>query len=569
MNQDNDENIQVPMLTVDVAPFDQSCGNLRMEDNGPEIWNWCVSNQFPISETISKSENVTVLGVGYPHQGYSIHAHMKDGKLDGDATIQTPNNVVIAKIQYSEGKLTGPCELYYQSGTIFFKGYLENGYRHGRGKEYDEQGSVIFDGYYDKGNKLRMDPFTEMGEGYWKVLDEKNQLRNVFRFVDPDQHNEICYFYDCGKISRVSECIDGNEVKVLKEFKGDETMIEYENGVKVYEGGFLDSLEQNYPRNGAGTEYDADGQSILFKGMYKDNVRHGMGTCYKNGEPSSTGKTEWIMGRSLQNTLIVQILKIVILVVLLITCLTINLILGISFSVLAILFLLIRWKCPKYLGSKISDFTDYEKIAQVITENDSKEYNRTHKSCKSKMKKTGVFLLKNIYVSTIIVIVIIMTICTIIYKLLVPYNGSPHGIGYYSETYEVKDGSENRLLRFILSKYPNLKFVDIGNNCFGNVRLFRIDGLNRLKTLQIGKYSFTQTKDKRGNDPSKSFHILSCKSLKSIQIGEYSFSDFGGDFELKNLPQLRLIKIGSVNIVSDNFYYRSLVIRGIDTMLKK
>ena len=28
MNQDNDENIQVPMLTVDVAPFDQSCGNL-------------------------------------------------------------------------------------------------------------------------------------------------------------------------------------------------------------------------------------------------------------------------------------------------------------------------------------------------------------------------------------------------------------------------------------------------------------------------------------------------------------------------------------------------------------
>ena len=88
-----------------------------------------------------------------------------------------------------------------------------------------------------------MDPFTEMGEGYWKVLDEKNQLRNVFRFVDPDQHNEICYFYDCGKISRVSECIDGNEVKVLKEFKGDETMIEYENGVKVYEGGFLDSLE--------------------------------------------------------------------------------------------------------------------------------------------------------------------------------------------------------------------------------------------------------------------------------------------------------------------------------------
>lgn len=147
-----------------------------MDDNGPEIWNWCVSNQFPISKTISKSDDRTILGVGDPHRGYTIHAQMNGGKMDGDATIQTPNNTVIAIIRYSQGNMTRPCELYYPSGNIVFKGSLENGYRHGKGKEYDEQGNVIFEGFLDKGSKLRMDPFTDMGDGYWKEMDENTQF---------------------------------------------------------------------------------------------------------------------------------------------------------------------------------------------------------------------------------------------------------------------------------------------------------------------------------------------------------------------------------------------------------
>ena len=65
----------------------------------------------------------------------------------------------------------------------------------------------------------------------------------------------------------------------------------------------------------------------------------------------------------------------------------------------------------------------------------------------------------------------------------------------------------------------------------------------------------------------KSFHILNCESLESIQIGQYSFSDFGGDFELKNLPQLQSIQIGVIGSSSSNFYYSSFVIRGIHLIL--
>ena len=117
---------------------------------------------------------------------------------------------------------------------------------------------------------------------------------------------------------------------------------------------------------------------------------------------------------------------------------------------------------------------------------------------------------------------------------------------------------------FDFSRFSIVESIEIGNDCFGSVQTFKIDGLNRLKTIKIGKNSFTQAKNSYGNNASKSFHILNCESLESIQIGERSFSDFAGEFELKNLPQLQSIQIGEIGSASFNFRYSSFVIRGID-----
>ena len=113
----------------------------------------------------------------------------------------------------------------------------------------------------------------------------------------------------------------------------------------------------------------------------------------------------------------------------------------------------------------------------------------------------------------------------------------------------------------------NLESIEIGNDCFGSVQTFKIDGLNRLKTIKIGNNSFTQYKNSCGNDKSKSFHLLNCESLESIHIGAYSFSDYAGEFELKNLPQLQSIQIGTIGRDGWNFYYTSLVVRGIEMIL--
>ena len=111
-----------------------------------------------------------------------------------------------------------------------------------------------------------------------------------------------------------------------------------------------------------------------------------------------------------------------------------------------------------------------------------------------------------------------------------------------------------------ISKYEWLRSIKIGDGCFELVKTFKIEGLNRLKSLNIGKNSFKQN----GNDESKSFHILNCESLESIEIGEYSFHNFGGQFELKNLPKLQSIQIGEIESESRNFYCSSFVIRSIE-----
>ena len=120
---------------------------------------------------------------------------------------------------------------------------------------------------------------------------------------------------------------------------------------------------------------------------------------------------------------------------------------------------------------------------------------------------------------------------------------------------------------FDLSRFTLVESIEIGDDCFGSVETFQIDGLSRLQTIKIGYNSFTQEKNSWGNDSSKSFHILNCESLESIEIGKYSFSDFAGDFELKNLPQLQSIQIGTIGRDGLNFYHCSFVIRGIELIL--
>ena len=126
---------------------------------------------------------------------------------------------------------------------------------------------------------------------------------------------------------------------------------------------------------------------------------------------------------------------------------------------------------------------------------------------------------------------------------------------------------QNTCLKFYILNCVSLRLIEIGCNCFPGVQTFIIDGLSSLETLIIGSNSFTHLIGAAEYKYMKSFYILNCESLKSIQIGENSFSDFGGEFELQNLPQLQSIQIGTIGSNSCNFTGCSCVIQGFDMML--
>ena len=118
---------------------------------------------------------------------------------------------------------------------------------------------------------------------------------------------------------------------------------------------------------------------------------------------------------------------------------------------------------------------------------------------------------------------------------------------------------------FDFSRFTLLEELEIRDDNFKYVDTFNIDELNELKSLVIGDRSFS--KNGNTNDESRSFHILNCVELESIEIGRYSFSDYGGEFELKNLPKLSTVKIGEIGSDSYNFWYSSFEINGIIDMI--
>ena len=100
--------------------------------------------------------------------------------------------------------------------------------------------------------------------------------------------------------------------------------------------------------------------------------------------------------------------------------------------------------------------------------------------------------------------------------------------------------NENSIASFNISNNGVLKRIVIGDNCYGIVRVFDLDGLSELESVVIGQQSFKISSSERSDG---SYRIVNCPKLKSIQIGYQSFQDYHS-FELNNLPSLQSIDIG-------------------------
>ena len=105
-----------------------------------------------------------------------------------------------------------------------------------------------------------------------------------------------------------------------------------------------------------------------------------------------------------------------------------------------------------------------------------------------------------------------------------------------------------------------LKSIEIGDECFENVKEVKLIGLNQLERVVIGKNSFTKRKNDWGKDSTRHFYLKNCERVKELKMGRYSFSDYSV-CEIENVPSLEGIEMGRLNEGSFNFCYASLELK--------
>ena len=115
------------------------------------------------------------------------------------------------------------------------------------------------------------------------------------------------------------------------------------------------------------------------------------------------------------------------------------------------------------------------------------------------------------------------------------------------------------------STFTSLKMIEIGDECGMHVTSVKITGLSSLKSVRIGKNSFTTEK---GDHPYErnaagTFRLEDCPKVKSLEIGLFSFSSYKQCL-IANVGALESIEMGEWGSnASDgyNFYWASLELK--------
>ena len=118
-----------------------------------------------------------------------------------------------------------------------------------------------------------------------------------------------------------------------------------------------------------------------------------------------------------------------------------------------------------------------------------------------------------------------------------------------------------------LSFMPNLRLLDVSDDCFKYVNEVKLIELNQLERVVIGRNSFRKNKDYFVCDPDRHFYLMDCERLRELKIGCYSFSDYTVCV-IENVPSLEVIEMGEMDERSFNFCGASLELKSDSQRMK-
>ena len=88
---------------------------------------------------------------------------------------------------------------------------------------------------------------------------------------------------------------------------------------------------------------------------------------------------------------------------------------------------------------------------------------------------------------------------------------------------------------------PELKSIEIENECFKNVSELKLIGMKMLKKVLIGMNCFTK---KKSDKESYGLYVKSCESLRELKIGNHSFEEYSV-CEIESVGSLEVIEVGN------------------------
>ena len=178
--------------------------------------------------------------------------------------------------------------VFYNRGKLIAKRTFVNNIAEGWSCEFEKEGVEAWF-IYENGKKVNKLVKCEELEGFWNEIEiDGNNLISICQYNEEHVKNGKCYLYESNSIRKIVSLDNGQEKDCFKEFNGEE-MTEYDRGGKeIYIGGFENSLKNDYPRNGEGSELK-DGECIYY-GNWKNDKRDGFGNSLINGFVYYEGK---------------------------------------------------------------------------------------------------------------------------------------------------------------------------------------------------------------------------------------------------------------------------------------
>ena len=208
-----------------------------------------------------------------------------NGIKEGKYEVYNSNSTLYAILMYHKDKLNGICE-FYDNGNLKEKITYKEDVEEGWGCDVEN----------GKENKWYL---YRNGEKYSELVEIENGMReerllkngeviSICSYNENHEKNGIGYLFKNNHISSVVEFEDNTMKRTIKQFEGEEMIVFDDNGKMVYQGGYVDKMANDYPREGKGKEYK-DGE-IVYDGHYHMNEREGKGKSYMNGKIEFDGK---------------------------------------------------------------------------------------------------------------------------------------------------------------------------------------------------------------------------------------------------------------------------------------